>query len=739
MASPGTRGPVVASALFLSAGLILGALAVAVWQTPIGYVPALIALAVAGLLGGLSLFRDAGLAAGLILGASILLGVVGLGAVAFSLARDRPRVDRIGQVEPIVDEAYLFRLDPPGPEWRLLDHSEVMDLNPEAVAGAIFEATGFAGLIIVYRSFGAELEDEVALIVAESEGTPVEDPTIEAQRFLGQPARRYQRTSRFNGVTIEAHGIVTMRDEYVYHLYAGVGAGTPSSQADRFFESVTFLPGEITPRVLPITVPDSEEADHRIAARTFESYGSGVRVDVSHPWQPNIGDAAAAYDADAELVVGRRDPEVFATLKSDRARGGPGEVAAYVDSLISDYRAFQEVQGRTLDERESLAIGDHSAVRLGYRIDEGVTIHHEVAVLALEDRVLQLTVWSRGESAAQEGMVDLARRVRILTAEERSALLADLDDPIPEARRIGVDWSIRDGHYRDFAYPVSFVRPDRRWGLHAGDRVRATHGEETRVFVRNGDAGVFATIAVKPTAGAARAELSAEIERLGGFQDPVIEERGPEAASTDALALWGSHVFRVHLEARSLAAHTALSTTWALEPNAGDLAFAETVRSIRYLEEPSTLTEVRDTPDGRFFEDHRFGFRYRLEPGRHPNIETPPHLEGLATIVSMGNAVVVLALHMESANLERVAGELIGSVASTVGSELTPNLIFASTEEEEASVAGVPGTVIRHTGPLGSPIAVFQIHRGGTIFGLVYVGEQGARERAAIGRFELLE
>ena len=60
----------------------------------------------------------------------------------------------------LVDEDYRFRLRKPAASWRLLDEQQVMNVVPDAVAGAL-SARGTYGVVIAEPAAGVDLDAEI--------------------------------------------------------------------------------------------------------------------------------------------------------------------------------------------------------------------------------------------------------------------------------------------------------------------------------------------------------------------------------------------------------------------------------------------------------------------------------------------------------------------------------------------------------------------------------------------------
>ena len=375
--------------------------------------------------------------------------------VVLSTACKDPATHSPAQPESITDTAYQFRLNKPGPGWRLLDAEQAGEAlaSTGARAGAA-HTEGLVGLVSVEPDSLIGLEemaDRIASRVELSAGRygTKKPPLIEKLTFQAEPA---VRLSWKEGL-VDRWLILFEHQGLIFHLAVyrdlhKIGQHLSSSH-ESFFDAFELLPGKVNPDLTRREESDRLGLGWWVRAGVYENVLAGLRVDPRGRWRLVLGRTLQNLLPGA--TVGLASPEATVLIKV--AAGGPLPAVPKEGSL-----SF-EVDGQPVflypleaDGREFLLGGIQGSGR------QFVVTVDSPAVLA--ERV-------------QADLKDAFASIDLLDAGAADSISVDLlSAPDPQSafeRHV----SLIHGVVRDFENDFTWTKPKGFWRILVGDQAKA--------------------------------------------------------------------------------------------------------------------------------------------------------------------------------------------------------------------------------------------------------------------------
>ena len=395
----------------------------------------------------------------------------------------------VDATEPIVNEAFAFRLKQPGEGWKLLGGADIKKVNPDAVAGAMKGGKIF-GMVIVERFPGADLGEISELLWAEHELLDQEDLD-----FAGFAAKRGRLSRQLDGHDFDFMSTVFVREDYLYQLVSWGADGTPESDLLRFHVALELLPGPVRGMDnAPVAVTEADGVGWRVREGVYESALSGLRVDPPEGWRIVVGSEYEQMDTDAELIMVRDRDNLYAALVSERV--GASQREAMVGFVTEQ---FETTMGtKPVGSRELEVLGNTTA----FTSYHGGPLEFLHGVFSAPEIVTQLYYWYprlSGDKLAPL-LPPLAASIERLDAGALASLRDDLLHTPPSQARFEGERAYRGGVFLDFAHQLRWTKPEGFWSVSSFEQAR-DNSPETVFFVSELDLGVYGALEVFPSEG----------------------------------------------------------------------------------------------------------------------------------------------------------------------------------------------------------------------------------------------
>src|SRR5262245_41368547 len=460
-----------------------------------------------------------------------------LAAVAASLAgTPDARGDQQATAQAIVDADYGFRLDSPGPGWRLMGEREVSTLAPDALAGAM--AKGVWGIVIV-EAWGGKDVAEFARLVTEN--TLVEGRrtlSTEEIAYAGGKALRTNYVGTMQGMDLQWSHVALLHGGYAYQVVAWVLRGSiasPETVFRPFHDAFHLLPGPVRGRSTKPPAPDATGPGWTLRSGVFSSATYRFAVTPPAGWRVLVGSELRRMNAEAEVGLERTNPEGYVVVIPERA--------ASVDrsAFAAQIRAsFAEGKQRRPGKEAPARLGGVELALAPYGIPDrpGFAFHH--GVVFRDDLCFQVLAWTSDAADAKTPAWwgEALAALRFLDADAIAVLERDIAASLSPARTFGQGHSVRGDVVRDFEGGFTWRRPSSAWRVSVGAEARERNAEAS-VYLENPSRGLYGVvIAERADDGAAyhAAVVRGLIEGVGGAPQPTAVRLGDLPAWTTALA-----------------------------------------------------------------------------------------------------------------------------------------------------------------------------------------------------------
>ena len=587
--------------------------------------------------------------------AGMALVVVGLcGGAVYLLARgvrgmERMIEERRGPTE-VVDDAYRVRVTLPtdgDPTWELWGRELANDWDPDGLVILRNEGCA-AGLVVWPASSTRSLAEQLADSYGEASSTPWPSPT--------------GATGQARSLTAE-DGSSVIAFVHASTLYRVVGdTDCVTTLASR----LEILDANVEPRRLRPSIASRDARAYRVRDDVFTSAATGLRVDASAPFSLELDDLARDYPGGEVVVLHDNGTRVTLDPYHGLHPAARGAAEGFVVTLFGSETRFSAPDEDDPDYVDAVATpADGSG--LGVRL----------AVSGVDRASLEAAVRA------------LAPRLSLLSGPELAALRASM--AAPADRRAGIDWSLRDGVFRE--HPSS-PRPRLVLAVPSGSDVlagvelasREDAAEGRVVVVDRRDVGVAARVLVRPALSTdAREELARVADAIPSAMR-TEEIRGDAARASVDLALDAGTALaqRMHTE-------LVVSEGWTFELDAWWSAIEPRPETAAYVEELARGLAVEagalELPSRQRHEDPRLGFALTTDgaPVRVLDASSADAEASsmVASVETTGASITVVAVSDARAGATRVGAldllELDRSVSSLGARPPTPTLLDGRT------------------------------------------------------------
>lgn len=516
--------------------------------------------------------------------------------------------------DPIEDEAFRFRLVPPGRGWKLLRKADIRRMLPEAVAGAVSPEGVFGG-IIIEKLPGISVDEAVKLVSTAVPQAIVE--TDETTSISGLPARRTRFTALVEGTNYRYVRVVFMRGDYLYQLLSwGLANETEAAELEPFIAAFSLTEGEV--RGEADDHPPVREADGvtwSIREGRFQSAISGLSVAPTGGWRYLVGQELAQVNSEAEAVMTDSTASAYFALVSERYAGGDpaGMIAIVRGNLAQNLGPGEPEVTRTVVGQPVAFMRHHTAA-----------LEFLVGTLVGDGSITQVMTWypEAGRGPAVAAFEELLAGITRLSPPELDALREQLLARKGVVREAGPRAAFLGEQFRDFAHLVTWDQPRGLYDVSIGDDARTTSPNAVLGLQAPLEA-TYAQLEVVEGGAERVGEYHQLVAgKLGDRRDEPAELDGHLVSRSFGTANHGDVEFRYGVVSAAHEGHAVVMTAWGPAEVASVAPTIDALLGGLHL--PARLPETT-VADGRF-EDHHFGVGVTEPVGFTRSDVTPAHV-----------------------------------------------------------------------------------------------------------------
>ena len=629
--------------------------------------------------------------------------------------------------QAFVDEDYRFRIEWPGPGWKVLRERDARQLNGDAVAGLKRDAAHM--IVIVEHAPDSELEPFAALIIENMmiEGKQVEQ---EPARVGDTPAIRIDVTGTYNDAPVRYRGLVLLHQDHAYQVLAYTLGDHDAEDLDVALDAFSLTPGTVRRRVATAEVEDRVGVGWRIASGVFESAASRVRVQPPAGWRLAIGAELDQMNTSAEVGMAGTEVDAYLVVIPDLVPG------ADRDGYVAARRAEAYAEATPLDAITATTLG-RSVELSRARSEQGMVLELIHGVVFDRDRAYQVIGWYPASVRARAipALETALAAIELLDDAALAALAAALADAPDPQVEVGAGYALRDGVYQDFTHGLRWRAPAGYWEILVGQAARAENADAL-LMATEGQSGLYAQLIVEPAAGWDAA----------GFHRTIVDNlvgNGLAVAGDGTARLAGEAARFTELETRSggidlrYRVTTAILGDVAIQAIVWSVAAAwpgdDAVAAVAAAIERAPGDEIEEGPPYR---DHRLGFAMSMPPGWTRRDNTPTAMRSLGSLQHWRSGmreILVIAIFAVDQEDDDWMLDLLEQNVRESGAQLSK----LPPRSETGTLAGLPARVVRW----GKTAEVRLIHRDRIFYGVIATDPRGGGDVATIAAeaFSLLD
>lgn len=588
------------------------------------------------------------------------------------------------------DYHYAFTLRKPSQAWQFRAEEKARRLNPDAVM-AVFNAStkGFFA-VVPERIADSTLEKYVDLFFTNPVLAQAEAGERRNLQVDGRPAVQFEMKARTQGLEFSYFITLIRNGNFYYQLWGW-------SHASRFNDcraGLKAIAGTIDfaedrkPLIrAPQSVLEALGVDWRISKGIYSNASYGFRLVPPDGWRlmERTELETSAPDAAAGLVY--PDPVIYQNYVVETV--GSVDEEEFIRSLLKNLESELGLEGRKPEISPKEIAGEKAVERLYRRTDLVGAAPYDFCVLSFFRKGLFFRVQTWWQSSQSEEGLRAARKSYAALEWLDDASRRRLEDELLRHdgnNRVGRQFSVRKGLFRDFRFGFTFKAPSGLWHIHAGEDLKAQYPDARAVFSHAGE-GV--TVLLSPELiDMSHDEYHRTLLRNMSAKDPEtrdIERRGSTLRLSTFSATIGDFAMTYALLTGTQGRKHIQASASALLSNRKNLE-ARIDEIIDGLEvSPASLRSIERS--ARRIRDNRLG--YQVEHDGTWTVQIPKAFKGLEAVSSMmiltskKTICLVMAICMTTGFDEELA---IQAMVSGAGLNVDPR----TRKERRSTLAGLP-------------------------------------------------
>jgi hypothetical protein len=632
------------------------------------------------------------------------------------------------------DYDYAFSITRPSNHWQFLGEQNARQLVPEAILVLKDGAFIFS---VIPEEIDASLDNYVNLIKS-SYG----DALIISQESLeidGKPAVKIIFRLAVDGVEFTYVNYVVKNGRFFFQLTGGVMTRNFLEKEDDvavIAKSFTYAEDRL-PRVrIQNSIEDDYGHDWMIADNVYSNASFGFRLVPATGLRLLGGDELTAMNGQAGVASG--NPTTYHIYLIERTTGN--EVA---EIMIA---AWETEVGADSNDVETVSVdwSGHDAQQRFYLdlLVDGVAFDFAWTYFNRDGVLYRCMSWwpaSQREQAAPVLKNSLGQFTWLAEDEQKSLQLQM--SKLDTNNAVGIDFSQRNGVFRDFAGGYTYTLPKSLWKAVTGDTVLAEY-PEARLAIENIADGVYMQIIPERDIDLSAEEYHRAL--LGNIE--VADDVRIQDIMPDNLAM---KLSGFDMTANGLVLSYRLATAmrgnryvqmlmWSLKDNETqlDTHVSEIIKGLSLPEVAPQVTE-RGTRD---IKDHRLGFQLSFKPGGRVISQPVPSRESIAgALVVRREDNTILAMGI-CASLTSFAEDLLidGLMRNSDLIKIDP----LTRVDSVSTLDGRPARRVTFQGIINGEQAeavIWITRRGNTVYVLIALGKESLELEVHKRDFSLLE
>jgi len=404
-----------------------------------------------------------------------------------------------GEDEPdLVDSGYCFRLQSPGKNWNLLKAEEIQGIVPDAVAGAVRAPGGTWAAVIVEPVGNAELKDFIEMIRLTSTGEHEQLGEVRLVDFQGRSAAEFDLFLEQDGLSMQIRKLLFIHQKFGYQIVVAASREKFNPlYVDQFRGMFSLTEGTVRPRPSRKVVKQFRDIGQRVVDGRFESAVGQLVVTPTNEWELVVGDELEEMDEEAEIGFKNIPAGLYLTVTVESVLDEYR--TAYRQDMITRFRESYE----GLEEKKSvwLKVSGEEIEFIQFVVQSGLSSRFLSGVYFYDGRAYTMTGWwvDGQPGDPQEALATGLNQIQFLSEAQTVKLTQEMLSQVDPEHKIGPEWSLRNGVYRDFEFGMIWKKPRGFWQLTTGTAAQE-FDEDARIIALEKRLGLYMQVDITPVA-----------------------------------------------------------------------------------------------------------------------------------------------------------------------------------------------------------------------------------------------
>ncbi len=368
-----------------------------------------------------------------------------------------------------------------------------------------------------------------------------------------------------------------------------------------------------------------------------------MRVEPKEPFRLVVGAELTRMNDSAE--IGLSSDSAYLILVAERV-SKVGQ-KAYAKKLLAD--SLRNMNGKIHGETLEIDLDGRKVTLTRMRNAGQPSFEYLHGVFFEGNRAIQVLAWylTSLETKAAKILPAAFASIRFLADEENAALRAEMSQGPDNQNRVGTDFSLRRGVYRDFAHGLVWHKPAGFWRIAVGQQAR-TSNKAASLFIEEAALGIFGLLIIEPSTGLTGPAYHALVQKAAFPGVPELKTQdikvdGKPANKSEALREINGIKLRYQALSWVHGRHAFQFLFWGI-PEAMQSATKAIDAARSGLRLPGRTLRA-EANEGATHLDHRFGYRFSPpKEGWSMTDLTPPELRSIGQVLDWkkGNKHVLL-------------------------------------------------------------------------------------------------